>query len=208
MKSKLVIGEIYNGIEFLAVSGINSPGRDVVAKCHCGNVFQTRSRHVRVGHVTHCGCVKRGTHKLSTNPQYIRAYSSWEGMRQRCNNPNNANYHHYGGRGIKICPEWDDFSNFVRDMGICPPGYSIERLDVNGSYCKSNCVWILRNHQLRNTRRTVWISFLGEKLPAHLAAKAAGINPITFSTRRIREKAKNGKSPQEIFDEMRSELVH
>ena len=51
-----------------------------------------------------------------------KEYSSWLNMRQRCNNKNNPQYEDYGGRGITICPEWDDFDVFLADMGPRPEG--------------------------------------------------------------------------------------
>jgi len=75
-------------------------------------------------------------------------------MRQRCMNPKVDRYPHYGGRGIKIAPEWDDFSVFLEDMGPPPtPKHSIERKDVDGDYEPSNCVWATRNEQAVNTQK-------------------------------------------------------
>jgi hypothetical protein len=62
-------------------------------------------------------------------------------MRGRCNNPNTKEYKNYGGRGIQVCPEWDDFSVFLQDMGERPPGLSIDRIDNGGDYEKGNCRW-------------------------------------------------------------------
>jgi hypothetical protein len=62
-------------------------------------------------------------------------YSTWINMRSRCSNPTLPNYHLYGGRGIKVCDEWNDFHRFIADMGPKPtPLHSIERKDNDGHY--------------------------------------------------------------------------
>jgi hypothetical protein len=62
-------------------------------------------------------------------------------MRRRCNNPNRRDYAYYGGRGISVCPEWDSFEQFLRDMGPRPDGYSLSRTDHDGNYEPENCTW-------------------------------------------------------------------
>lgn len=75
-------------------------------------------------------------------------------MRQRCNNPRNAQYKDYGGRGILVCPEWDDFAVFYSDMGPRPSSdLTLERLNNEQGYCKENCVWATREAQANNSRR-------------------------------------------------------
>lgn len=76
-------------------------------------------------------------------------------MRRRCNNPKNKGYSNYGGRGIIVCQQWNDFDTFLRDMGYRPPGLTIERIDVNGNYDPFNCTWIPKNEQPRNTRKSI-----------------------------------------------------
>jgi hypothetical protein len=79
-------------------------------------------------------------------------YRSFIHMHSRCYNPKNDSYEHYGARGIKVCDRWrNNFANFMADMGLRPPGMTIERLDVNKDYSKENCIWETRKRQMDNT---------------------------------------------------------
>ena len=92
------------------------------------------------------------THGLSRT----REYNIWKKIGFRCNDPKNTDYRLYGGRGITRCEQWDDVTQFYRDMvtahGRCPEKCSIERIDVNGNYEPGTCVWIPMRLQAANRR--------------------------------------------------------
>lgn len=119
------------------------------------------------GHTRSCGCqrgnrynhtVKHGhnrTGRKSDPRPPSSTYKIWQGMKDRCLNPKNRNYSYYGGRGITVCERWKvSFESFLKDMGKCPDGMSIDRKDVNGNYEPLNCRWATDEEQAQNMRTT------------------------------------------------------
>lgn len=81
-------------------------------------------------------------------------HNSWEKMNGRCNNPNDDNYHNYGGRGISVCPQWlGSFEQFYKDMGERPEGLTLDRMDTEGDYTPDNCQWATDSWQGFNQRK-------------------------------------------------------
>lgn len=119
-------------------------------------------------------------HGLCLTPEY----ASWNNMKARCLNPKNKRWENYGGRGIKVCQRWDEsFLAFLADMGRMPKGYTLERKDNDGDYEPSNCLWIPKAEQMKNTSLTVKITINGETLCIKDWARKWGMPPPTLYSR-------------------------
>lgn len=161
------------------------PGIHWRCLCDCGNAKSVSTTNLVLGRVKSCGCLNsengraRGTtHGLSGT----RLHTIWKGMRQRCANKNHSVFQHYGGKGIAVCEEWQDYAAFhawAVSAGY-KDGLTIERKDGTQNYCPSNCVWIPRVLQSRN-RKNVYLRDDG-RLWSDVAAEN-GIKQGTFATR-------------------------
>lgn len=108
---------------------------------------------------------KKGQPRKTHGKYYTPEHSVWNNMKQRCTNVKNSHYASYGERGISVCERWQKFENFFSDMGKRPtPFHQIERRDNNAGYCPENCIWVLAYQQIRNTTRTVKVTFNGKTL--------------------------------------------
>jgi hypothetical protein len=134
-----------------------------LCRCICGAEKTVTSSSLRRGKSTSCGCFHREmtrnlakgntirlTHGHTRNGKDSPTFRSWKSMLERCENPKHVNFDLYGGRGIKICPEWHEFLVFLSEMGERPQGLTLDRKDSNGGYSKSNCRWATYDEQNRS----------------------------------------------------------
>ncbi len=114
-----------------------------------------------------------------------KLYHVWSGMKSRCSNSNHSGYKNYGGRGICVCAEWQQFFPF-HDWAIANgyrEGLSIERIDVGGDYCPENCTWADRIQQANNTRANRRIEFNGKNLTSRQWDRELGLREGVLSDR-------------------------
>lgn len=165
-------------LEVIAVSGPRGPRsqRVLTVRCDCGVTKEI----CRTGWGTSrsCGCVqyRRGGHGSSGSPEY----RAWLSMRSRCENPADAAYSNYGGRGIKVCRRWRSYTNFIADVGLKPHvTYRLDRREVNSNYTPKNCSWVSVQESNLNRRNAVRVRWQGE---LHYLLDVAALYGIPYRT--------------------------
>lgn len=165
------VGTRYARLVVLAEAGSHPKNNEslVLCRCDCGKELVMRAYQLRKGFAKSCGCLRSDNMRAlftTHGKAETREFNVWMAMLGRCENPKNAAYKNYGGRGIKVCKRWQQFENFLTDMGVAPEGKSIDRYpDINGDYEPTNCRWATAAEQSRGRRNTVLITLDGETKP-------------------------------------------
>jgi hypothetical protein len=152
MKSDL-IGHRFGKLIVLWQAGRNKHNKALWScQCDCGSISVATTGKLRVASGPRsCMSCSKVTHGHTKGHRPSRTYKTWESMKRRCLNPKADKYPLYGGRGIAVCPEWQNsFETFLRAMGVRPVGMTIDRIDSNGDYKASNCRWATPTQQNRN----------------------------------------------------------
>jgi hypothetical protein len=132
-------------------------------QCDCGNETEARYDCIMSGNTKSCGCLGKETQFKKTHGMFgTRPYNIWLGMKDRCNNTS-KNSKWYKDVGITYDKSWDIFENFWTDMkeGYCDD-LTLERIDTNGNYEKSNCKWATREEQSNNKRNNHLVTYNNE----------------------------------------------
>lgn len=172
----------WTGLQFNHLTVISEPvirtnhnfktARYVSCRCVCGNVKEIRVDYLIHNNVKSCGCLKHKSYTTTHGESGSRLYGVWSNMKDRCYNPNNGYYALYGGRGIKLCPEWEHNYSAFRDWALAN-GYqddaghyqcTIDRIDNNGDYCPENCRWVGMVRQCNNRSSCRYVTRNGRTL--------------------------------------------
>jgi hypothetical protein len=158
MKRSELSGNKFGRLEVISFSCIQNGNSLWNCKCDCGKEKVVAACHLKSGHTSSCGCLlsettssRSKTHGESVFAANTKEYRIWNHMKTRCSNPRSNRFNRYGGRGITVCDRWkNSFENFLFDMGRCPEGMSIDRIENNGNYEPDNCKWSTAKEQAAN----------------------------------------------------------
>ena len=174
-----------------------------LCKCTCGTTLTVRGNALQSKNTKSCGCLARENgrkqglttkkHGHAAHPTRTKIYRIWQGMLRRCYTKSASGYPNYGARGIKVARPWKKFENFLADMGQPKAGLSLDRINNNGNYSKSNCRWATRTEQSANSSRTKLITFRGKR-----QCIAAWARELSISNTTLWRKLSKGLSLSEI----------
>lgn len=154
-------------------------------KCACGFEKDVFVSSVTTGTSKSCGECLRHKFNLS-KMDYETIYSARQRAIDRCYNPNNPSYTHYGPRGITVCEEWrissEAFIKWAVENGW-KRGLSLDRINNDGNYEPSNCRWATLKQQANNTSKNVYITHNGIRRTMTQWCEAVGIPPYVARNR-------------------------
>jgi len=159
--------------------------------CSCGKECFKCGSYMKTGHTQSCGCqVKENfNHFIHGHSPYRNEstfYKIWGRMVRRCHSKNSKDYLRYGKRGIHVCKEWRNFTNFLKDMHASFLEHqkiikgkeisTIDRIDNSKGYFRENCRWATIAEQSRNRTSNINVVYKGQKMCLKDFAKAINIH--------------------------------
>lgn len=145
-------GQVFGRLRVLDRAGTDQ-NKKVVWRCacDCGKEVLVPSGSLVTGNTTSCGCWFK--ERVTKHGGWRNAsYNTWRAMIRRCTVTTDKDYPRWGGQGVKVCPEWMDYTKFAADMGEPKGTQTLDRIDPYGNYEPSNCRWASPAVQARNIR--------------------------------------------------------
>ena len=157
-------------------------------QCDCGNITVKQGTSLSQGFTRSCGCLQRETRSKNGKSNKIHKCSDkklmgvWRSMMYRCQNKKSNRYHRYGGRGIKVCDEWQDIDTFT-DWALAngyQHGLTIDRIDLDGMYCPENCRFVDIMEQANNRSTSAFVEYKGERKTVTQWSRITGLQASTI----------------------------
>lgn len=158
----LKIGDVFGNLKIVGLADRPKCGiKAFLCQCTCGRIETKTTANIKRSQQIGSGCSqcglnlkrqKKTIHGESNSP----LHKAWMRMRSRCNTATSTQYKWYGGKGIRLCNEWNDyktFSDWAKANGY-EPGLVIDRIDPNKNYEPSNCRCITISENCREARRS------------------------------------------------------
>jgi thymidylate synthase len=163
--NNLLIGKSYFnklGLEFKVIKKSSLQGqknsRYIVQFIESGFVTDAQLSNIKSGEVQDCyqktvmsiGYLGEKRHRLND-----KIYTLWRNMIIRCYDPNNPNYHLYGGNNVTVHNYWHNFANFKKSITnvpyynnwlLSPNDYHLDK-DYFGSqqYSEKTCIFLKKS---------------------------------------------------------------
>lgn len=157
--------------------------------CDCGQEKVVRAQDLKSGDTKSCGCLNSeivSKRNFVHGQSKTRLYHVWSTMKGRCSNPKVERYPYYGGRGIKVCSEWEhsfeNFKKWAEENGYAE-GLTIDRINFDGPYSPENCRWVTTRCQNRNCSRNLYCCINGRTKTVVEWCEMYGQKPSTVYAR-------------------------
>jgi hypothetical protein len=178
-----LVGHKYGRLLVVAKSNKRFSGRVCwLCLCDCGIYKVVRANALRNGITKSCGCLNREiitTQYLTHGQTGSRTYRAWQDMKTRCRRDSR-----YKDVGITVCIRWlGSFELFLNDVGECPPGLTLDRIDGTKGYEPGNCRWATTFEQARNTKKNVFLTVNGVRRTVSEWATIIKVSPYTLYDR-------------------------
>lgn len=151
--------------------------------CDCGKSGIVEAKCLKNGGSKSCGHSSYSINSTKHGMTGTRTYRIWAGMKERCRSTNRSYSEYYSLKGVRVCEEWQDFSNFYKDMGVAPENMSLDRIDSSKDYCKENCRWATKIEQMNNKSGLVFLEIDGVTKTRSEWAREYGISIETVISR-------------------------